>query len=85
MIDLERDSNGEVILKPVTGWRILPVAGTLVLAVVLYADSPEGFERGEHKQTQFLLTPPQCLELSQVLTTLAQILLAQSGDPDGAN
>ena len=43
---LETDSSGNVIMKPLTGWNILPVAGAAVLVQMQYAETPEELERG---------------------------------------
>jgi hypothetical protein len=68
----ETDSEGNVILKPVTGWAMAPVAETAVLLQIQYSDAE--FETND-KKIQFVLTPQKCLELAEVLTKQARRLL----------
>jgi len=68
----ETDSEGNVILKPVTGWNIAPVAGVAVLLQFVYLDSETDTDG---KRIQFVLKPDVCLELAEVLTRQAERLL----------
>ena len=71
----ETDSSGNVIMKPLTGWNILPVAGAAVLVQMQYVETPEELERGVKRVIQFALTPPMCLELAAALRTVANPLM----------
>ena len=73
---LAKDSDGNIITKPVTGWTTGTVAGIAVLLAIQYAETPEELEKGHSKQIQLTLTAQQSLELAEKLTTLARILLA---------
>jgi hypothetical protein len=79
---LELDAAGNIILKPVIGWTT-GVAEIAVILAVRYADDLASLETGG-KQVQLLLTPPQALELSEKLTTLANKILnaPNSGAPN---
>jgi hypothetical protein len=69
------DDRGNVITYPVTGWAMGPVAEVAVLLQIQYVESEQDLEAGRHKRFQFLLTPPKCLELAELLTKQAQRLL----------
>ena len=81
--DLELDSKGNVVLKPVTGWAIAPVAEIAVLLKIDYSETPEDIGKGG-KSIQFVLTPPKCLELAEVLTRQAKRLLEAKLPPGKA-
>lgn len=72
---LETDSTGNVIMKPLTGWNILPVAGAAVLVQIQYVETPEELEKGEQRVIQFALTPPMSLELAEALKRVANPLM----------
>jgi len=74
--ELIKDGEGNVITKPVSGWITAPVADSSVLLALQYFDNPEQCEKWEPVQIQFLLTPPQCLELAEVLTRQAKKILS---------
>jgi len=75
-IDLEKNEEGNIILKPITEWLIGSVGGIGTLLAIQYADGPEGIERGDkRKQAQFALTPQQALELAAELTRCGMALL----------
>jgi hypothetical protein len=78
---LETDEKGNVMLKPVTGWTTGPVAQIAVLLAIEYVETPEELETGGRKSIQFVLTPPQCLELAEVLARQAKRLLGDSLPP----
>lgn len=71
----ELDENGEVVMKPVTGWKIAPVAGIAVLLAIQYVETPAELETGDSKSIQLVLTPQKCLELAEVLTRVAKRIL----------
>lgn len=80
---LETDKDGNVITKPVIGWTIRSVAGVAVLLAIEYADTPLDIEMGG-KSLPLVLTPPQCLELSQALAKASTQLLADQSHPGQA-
>lgn len=73
----ETDQDGNIITNPVTGWVSTTFAGMGVILAVRYAPTPEALESGESKSIQFVMTPQQCLELSERLTKLAKIVLGR--------
>jgi len=81
MKPLETDSEGNVILKPVTGWRTAPVAGTAVFLAVEYVSTPAELAARDTTTIQFVLTPQQCLELAETLTRQARRQLGESLPP----
>lgn len=69
--ELEKDSQGNVITKPVVGWITAPMAGMAVILQMQYVDSPEQLDAGGRTKLQFVLTPQQCQELAETLTRQA--------------
>jgi hypothetical protein len=78
---IETDGKGHVITKPVTGYTLAPVAGIAVLLAIRYVESPEELESGTSKQIQFVLTPPQCLEIAGAMTRQAERLRGERLPP----
>ncbi len=74
-LPFEMDSEGRVLTKPITGWSILPVAGSGLLFVLRYAESEEELEVGKKKSIQFALTAAGAIALSEGLKTEASALL----------
>lgn len=74
-VDLVTDDNGNVIMRPLTGWNILPFAGASVLAQIQYVETPEELEKGECRIIQLVLTPPMALELAAALSKVANHLM----------
>jgi hypothetical protein len=72
---LEKDSNGDIITRPVTGWTTGTLAGIAVLLVLEYAESPQELETGHSKSIQLALSVQQSLELAERLRTLGKRLL----------
>jgi len=68
---LETDSNGNVIMRPVTTLATRLVAASAVLLIIGYAETPEDLEAGVSQTAQFVLSPQQCLYLADTLTTAA--------------
>ncbi len=80
-MSFEKDANGMIILRPVLGWTAAPVAEIALLLQLQYAEGEADIETGG-KSIQFSLTPPQCLELAEVLTRRAnQILNSKLSSP----
>jgi hypothetical protein len=79
-IELERDENGNLITRPVTGWKTMPAAGIAVVLVIQYAEKPTDIENGTCKQLQCILLPQQALELAETLTKQAKRVLEPSGE-----
>ncbi|MGC2212931.1 MAG: hypothetical protein WA400_18030 [Silvibacterium sp.] len=75
-VGLVTDSNGNVITMPLTGWNILPMAGSAVLLQAQYVETPEELERREHRIIQLALTPPMALELAEALSKVANPLMS---------
>ena len=80
-LELQKDKNGNIVTKPVTGWITGTLAGIAVLLAIQYAETPEEIPN-PGKQIQLALMPQQCLELAEKLTTLAKrVLEDRSGKP----
>jgi hypothetical protein len=63
-----------VITRPVLGWTTAAVAGSSVILQMQYAETPEELKTGG-RSIQFVLTPPQSLELAETLTKQAKRIL----------
>lgn len=79
---LELDAAGMVVTRPVLGWTTASVAEMAVILQIQYAEKPEDIGSGG-KSIQLVLTPPQCLELSESLTKQSNRTLTSkvSGPP----
>jgi hypothetical protein len=75
MADFKTDENGNVILKPMTGWELRHVAGTLLIVGVEYADNPEELERGERRTLPLVVRPDLALDFAESLKREASKLL----------
>ena len=73
----EIDGNGNVITKPLTGWRGATFAGMGIVIALHYAESIEALESGDSKTVQLVMKPQQCLELAETLTRLANSVLKE--------
>lgn len=81
MANIETNSEGNILLRPVTGWTTHFVAGMFGLLRIEYVESPQEFE-GTHRSLQLALTAPQCLELAEALTKIGKSLLqSPTGKP----
>jgi hypothetical protein len=78
------DDEGNVKSSPLTGWDIVSVAGTALIARLKFADSFEEFQTGG-RAVQLLLTPHVALDLAQELTKQAQRILGQTAPPGQAH
>lgn len=74
MTTFETDSDGALVTRPVLGWATVPVAGIAVVLQIQYSEKPDDIDKGG-QSLQFVLTPPQCLELAEILTTQAKRIL----------
>jgi hypothetical protein len=82
MRPLNLDKQGNIVTKPVAGWQFHAVAESSVLLAIEYLDSPEQMRTMEGEMIQFVLTPPQCLELAEALTRSAKRILDEPMPPD---
>jgi len=82
--DLEKDSNGKVVTRPVKGWSIAPVADMFVFLQLRYAETPEDLA-GPGRALQFGLLPAQALELAEMLTRQAREILNAPPPPTPPN
>jgi hypothetical protein len=71
---IELDANGMVVTRPVLGWTTATAAEIAVILQIQYSEKPADIDTGG-KSLQVVLTPPQCLELAEVLTRNAQRIL----------
>jgi hypothetical protein len=68
------DAIGQVILRPMTGYTVAPVAESAILARIEYVETQEQLKTGG-KAIQLVMTPPQALALAEVLTRQANRIL----------
>jgi secreted protein with Ig-like and vWFA domain len=68
---LMKDSNGDILTSPMTGWMAWSAAGVGVLLAIQYAETPEEIEGGG-KLVQLVLTAQQAVDLAEELTKLRQ-------------
>jgi len=73
--ELQKDENGNVVTKPITGWSVTPVAEISILLAIEYIETLEEFENDGRHQIQFVVTPHECLNLAETLTKLGKRLL----------
>jgi hypothetical protein len=76
--ELKIDGDGKIVTMPITGWRMLGIAGTAILLVLQYAETLAQYETGDSSQIQLGMTPVQCLELAEALRRAGQSLLDDS-------
>jgi hypothetical protein len=77
---LQKDADGNVILKPVLGWNIASVAEVAILIQMLYSDGPEDVSKGANS-IQFVLTPEVCIQLAAEIAEQARRLLTEKLPP----
>jgi hypothetical protein len=70
-----------VIVKPITGWTLMPVAEIAVLLRIQYVDREDDIGT-DGKAIQFVLARGQCLELAEALSKQAKHL-REGGLPSG--
>jgi hypothetical protein len=75
MPPLQLDDDGNIVIKPVTGWTTRHLAQAAILLVVNYVDTPEELEIEESKAIQLAMKPAQRLQLAEALTMAAKTLL----------
>jgi hypothetical protein len=78
--DLQKDANGNIITKPMTGWFMTTAFRIAVLLAVQYVETPAELESTDRHQIQFVMTPQQCLELADRLTKVANRVLDPTGE-----
>jgi hypothetical protein len=77
--DLELNNDGNIKLRPITGWAIHVAAGILGILRIQYVENQQELE-GTGKSLQLALTAQQCQQLSEALTRLHKRLLeSQTG------
>lgn len=74
----ETDENGNLILKPMTGWELRHVAGMLMILGIEYADNQGEFETGVRRTLPLVLQPALALEFAEALKKQASKLLAET-------
>ena len=73
-MQFETDKHGNILTKPVVGWTTASLGEVAILLAIHYANTPAEIKTG-HRSIQFVLTPQQCLELGEKLTTMGNHLL----------
>jgi hypothetical protein len=71
----ETDAAGMIVTRPILGWATCPVQGMAVILLLRYSENPQDIDSGG-RSLQTVLTPQQCLDLSNELTTQARRILA---------
>jgi hypothetical protein len=71
----EVDENGELVIRPLTRWRIARVAESVVFLALQYSDSSADLRTGK-RSLQLGLTPQQSLELADALIRQTHAILA---------
>ena len=74
-VEVQKDDQGNIVVKPLIGFNVAPIAGTSVFLRFLYADSLEELQREDYRGIQFVMTPPHALELAEALARLAPRLM----------
>jgi hypothetical protein len=74
--------DGNIITRPLIGYRAVPVADTAILARLEYVENEEQLRTGVGQAVQLILTPQQALEVAGVLTKHARYILGQSVPED---
>lgn len=72
--DFETDEQGNLIVVPLTGWSVTPIAESAVLLRLQYQSDPLEPE-SEGKSLQLALHPLQCLEVAEMLTRQVRRIL----------
>ena len=83
MAEFKTDENGNVILKPMTGWELRQVEGMLIIVGIEYADNPEEQERGVSLTLPLVLQPTLALKFAEALKREASKLLVAT--PKGSS
>jgi hypothetical protein len=76
--DLELDSDGNVKVAPLVGYRIQPVADMFCFLRLEFAPSDAELKTMTLSHNQLALTPQQCRELSSALLRVADLIEHQS-------
>ena len=76
MAEFKTDKDGNVILKPMTGWEMRHVAGMLMILGIEYADSQDELEKGVSRTLPLVLQPALALDFGEALKREASKLLA---------
>jgi hypothetical protein len=80
---LRLDSEGNVVIQPVTGWAVAASETNRVVFLGLeYLNHPAQLETGERGQLQGTLTPQQALEIAAALLQAAGKLLVPLESPE---
>jgi len=69
-MDLEKDREGNIVTKPITGWKVGTPFGSAVLLAIEYIEGPQ-----QRKSIAFVMNPQQCLELVEVLKKASNKIL----------
>jgi len=76
-MQLQKDSEGNILTVPVIAWGITPVAeASSLILTIQYAETLQELERGEVKQLQMQMTTQKALELAEELRKATSVILA---------
>jgi hypothetical protein len=75
LAEFKTDGNGNVILKPMTGWEMRHIAGMLMIVGIEYADNQDELERGVSQTIPLVLQPALALDFAEALKREARKLL----------
>jgi hypothetical protein len=76
MAEFKTDENGNVILKPLTGWELHHIAGMVMILGIEYSESQDELEKGLIQTLPLVLKPALALKLAEALKRKASKLLA---------
>jgi hypothetical protein len=82
MTTFELDKNGNLILKPMTGWEMSHFQGVVMIVGIDYADSQEELERMSSRRIAFSVSPALALEFAEAMKREASKLLGQTSPGD---
>jgi hypothetical protein len=77
------DGDGNIITNPVTGWTTALVANSAVILAIEFLELKSNSNEAQTaygSSIQFVLTPPQCQELSEILARAATAAMPKPAD-----
>lgn len=71
----ETDADGNIIVRPMSGYQIGSLAGMSLLLVIQYLENPQMPEKEESKSIQLVVNPREALQLAEALAKHSMKLL----------
>lgn len=75
MSDWQTDSEGNVVLHPMVGWKTAQAAKSACVLRAVFARDDAQLRSSTPDAIQFVMTPAQALQLAEDLVTLANHIL----------